>query len=119
MSTPYQVPAEMRDLAEKSVQQARKAFESFMGAVQQGAGKVDEVTNSTSMGVKDMSVKAATYAETNVNAAFDLAEKLVKAKDFQEVLSLQADFLKAQMNSFQAQARELGEAVQKAAAPKK
>ena len=31
---PYEIPAEMRDFAEKSVEQARKAFEGFIGAAQ-------------------------------------------------------------------------------------
>ena len=31
---PYEIPAEMRDFAEKSVEQARKAVEGFFGAAQ-------------------------------------------------------------------------------------
>jgi len=30
----YQIPTEVRDFAEKSVEQARKAFEGFSGAAQ-------------------------------------------------------------------------------------
>jgi hypothetical protein len=30
----YEVPAEMRDFAEKSVEQARKAMDGFIGAAQ-------------------------------------------------------------------------------------
>lgn len=115
MTTPYQVPAEMRDLAEKSVKQARQAFEGFMGAVQQGAGKADETVFSAGTGLRDASQKAVSYAENNVKAAFDLAEKLCQAKDFQEVVALQTEFVKSQMGAFQAQAREFGETVQNAA----
>lgn len=115
MTTPYQVPAEMRDLAEKSVKQARQAFEGFMGAVHQGAGKADETVFSAGAGLRDASQKAVSYAENNVRAAFDLAEKLCQAKDFQEVVALQTEFVKSQMGAFQAQAREFGETVQNAA----
>jgi len=115
MNNPYQVPAEMRDLAEKSVKQAREAFEGFMGAVQSGAGKFNESASTASSGFQTVSGQAVSFAESNVKAAFDLAEKLCHAKDVQDVVALQSEFLKTQMNAFQTQAQALGEAVQKAA----
>jgi hypothetical protein len=36
----YEVPGEMRDFAEKSVDQARKAFDSFIGAARRTADTV-------------------------------------------------------------------------------
>ena len=48
------------------------------------------------------------FAESNVKAALDLAQKLVHAKDVQEVLALQSDYVRAQMAAIQEQARELG-----------
>jgi phasin len=114
-----EVPAEMREFAERSVAQARKAFEGFMGAVQKTTGAVQSATSLGQNGAHDVSEKAVSFAESNVNAAFDLAEKIVKAKDVQEVLSLQAEYLKHQMDAIQQQTRELGDAVQKAAGVKK
>ena len=112
-----QIPAEMREFAERSVVQARKAFEGFMGAVQKTTETMENA--AVAPGMKDVGSKAVTFAQTNVNAAFDLAEKLVHAKDIQEVLSLQAEYLKQQMEAVQTQAREMGDAVQKAAGVKK
>lgn len=114
--TPPQIPTEMRELAERSVVQARKAFEGFMGAVQKTAGSMEHPAGA---GVKEFGSKAVSFAETNVNAAFDLAEKLVHAKDLQEVLSLQAEYLKQQMETVQHQAREMGDVMQKATGVKK
>ena len=119
MTVPYEIPAEMRDFAERSVAQARKAFEGFMGAVQKTTTALEPTANPALGGAKDMSTKAVTFAESNVNAAFDLAEKLVHAKDIQEVLKLQSDYLKAQMETIQTQANDLGVAVQKASGIKK
>lgn len=116
---PPEVPAEMREFAERSVAQARKAFEGFMGAVHKTSGAVQSAASLGQTGAKDVGEKAVSFAESNVNAAFDLAEKLVKAKDAQEVLSLQAEYLKQQMDAIQQQTRELGDAVQKAAGVKK
>lgn len=116
-----QIPAEMRDFAERSVIQARKAFEGFMGAVYKTSANTEAAADAGAQeaGVKDLGAKAVAFAESNVNAAFDLAEKLVHAKDVQEVLSLQAEYLKSQIEAVQQQAREMGEAVQKAAGVKK
>lgn len=110
----YQIPNEVRDFAEKSVEQARKAFEGFAGAAQKAIGSVDTTTSSIHTGAKDVSVKALGYAEVNVNAAFDLAQKLLHAKDPQEVLQLQAEYLKNQVATIQEQAKELGAVLQKA-----
>lgn len=118
MSTPsYDIPPEMRDFAERSVAQARKAFETFMGAVQKTtAGTIEALPANPA---KDMTAKAVTFAETSVTSAFDLADRLVHAKDVQEVMAIQADYLKAQMAAIEAQMKELGEAVQKASGVKK
>ena len=79
--TQYEIPTEMRDFAEKSVEQARKAFEGFMGAAHKAVGAVEGTSVSASSNVKSVGEKAISYAETNVNAAFELAQKLVRAKD--------------------------------------
>jgi phasin len=104
----YEVPSEMRDFAEKSVEQARKAFEGFMGAAQKAAGAMDAAPFPVPAQMKDLGAKAMTFAETNVKAAFDLAQKLVHARDMQEVLALQSEYVRAQMSSIQEQAKELG-----------
>jgi hypothetical protein len=60
--------------------------------------------------------KALSFAESNVNAAFDLAQKLVRAKDVNEVLALQSEFAKSQMAAMQTQAKKLGAVAQDAIA---
>ncbi len=112
----YQIPTEVRDFAEKSVEQARKAFEGFSGAAHKAMSTLDSAP--LPIPGKDVGTKALGYAEANVKAAFDLAQKLVHARDVQEVFTLQSDFLKSQFDAFQEQTRELGAAIQKVATPK-
>ena len=112
----YQVPNEVRDFAEKSVEQARKAFEGFAGAAQKALSSASDLPMAPS-GAKDVSVKAMSFAEANVNAAFDLAQKLVHAKDPQEVFQLQSEFVKTQLAAIQDQTKELSAAFQKLATP--
>jgi phasin len=114
MANPYDIPTEMRDFADRSVSQARKAFETFMGAIRKTTGTVDGATSTAQVTAKDVTGKAVAFAEKNVSAAFDLAEKLVHAKDVQEVMQLQAEYLRTQLEAIQTQAKELGETMQKA-----
>lgn len=101
---PQEIPSQIRELAEKNVDQAREAFLGFIGAAQNATGATDALPSSA----KDAMVKAMSFAETNVNAAFDFAQKLVRAKDIREVLELQTEFAKAQLAVMQTQATELG-----------
>jgi len=116
-TAPFEVPNELRDFAERSVEQARKAFEGFVSVAQKAAGTVDEAAQTTQSNVKTIGAQVFGFAEQNVNAAFDLAHKLVQAKDPQEALTLQSEFLKTQLSSLQAQAKEIGALLQKSATP--
>ena len=113
---PYEVPTEMREFAEKSVEQARKAVEGFMGAAHKSVTAAEDATHTAQASARDFGSKTLGYAEANIAAAFDLAQKLVRAKDLQEAMSIQAEFARAQMANLQEQAKEIGGMVQKAAA---
>jgi len=116
-NAPFEIPNELRDFAERSVDQARKAFEGFVTVAQKAAGTVDEAAASTQSSVKSVGAQVLGFAEQNVNAAFDLAHKLVKAKDPQEAIAVQSEFLKTQLANLQAQAKEIGALIQKSATP--
>ena len=113
-NAPFEIPNELRDFAERSVDQARKAFEGFVTVAQKAAGTVDDATATMQTSVKSVGAQVLGFAEQNVNAAFDLAHKLVQAKDPQEAFALQSEFLKTQLSSLQAQAKEIGMLIQKA-----
>src|SRR5208282_1200557 len=113
-NTPFEIPNELRDFAERSVEQARKAFEGFVSVAQKAVGTVDDAAETTQSNVKSVGTQVFGFAEQNVNAAFDLAHKLVQAKDPQEAFTLQSEFLKTQLSSLQAQAKEIGALLQKA-----
>lgn len=113
---PYEVPTEMREFAERSVEQARKAFDGFIGAAQKAVDSAHGSAESARVSTQDATMKAIAYAESNVAAAFDFAQKLVKSKDLTEVMQHQSDFLKSQVAAFQDQLKDLGTAAQDVAA---
>lgn len=107
---PFQIPPEMRAFAEKSVEQARQAFDGFMSAAHRTVSTLEEQTTAARNGVRDVRAKAIGFAEQNIASSFDFAQKLVRAKDVKEMLELQGSYVKAQMQVLAQQARELGEA---------
>jgi phasin len=104
----FEIPPEMRNLAEKSVAQAKQAFDGFLSAAQQAISRVEGQTAAAHAGAADMSRKAMAFAGQNMAASFAFAQKLAHARDVEEVMRLQADFAKAQMQAFTEQAKELG-----------
>jgi phasin len=114
---PFEVPNELRDFAERSVDQARKAFEGFVSVAQEAAGTVEGAATTTENSVKSVGAQVLGFAEQNVNAAFSLAQKLVQAKDPQEAFALQSEYLKTQLAALQAQAKEFGALLQKTTTP--
>jgi len=108
----YEVPAEMRDFAEKSVEQARKAIDGFLGAAQKTADTFEGSATTVQASAKDMTRKTFTYAEQNISAAFDLAQKMVRAKDMQEAMQIQAEFVRSQFEAMQTQMKEFGSLAQ-------
>jgi len=109
------VPTQMRQFAEQSVEQAKKAVDGFLSAAHKTAVTLENQTSTAQSGAKDMSQKVMGFAEQNINNSFEFAQKLVRAKDIQEVMALQQEFLKSQMQAMQAQAKDLGAAATKAA----
>jgi phasin len=113
----YEVPAEMRDFAEKSVEQARKAIDGFMGAARKTADTFEGSATTVQASAKDMTQRTFSLAEQNITAAFDMAQRLVQAKDMQEVMRIQAEFVRAQFEAMQSQMKEIGSFAQNAMKP--
>jgi phasin len=111
----FEIPKEMRSMAEASFDQARKAFEKFVATAQQTAGSIEERGATVRAGAKDINARAITYAEKNVQASLDYAQALLHAKDLTEVMRLHGDYVQAQMRSLAEQASEMGQIVGRAA----
>ena len=82
------------------------------------AGTVDCAGNEAQAGSEDASSQVLGFAERNVNAALDLAQKQVHVKDAQEALALEREFLKTQFDALQNEAQEIGKLLPTSAADK-
>ena len=111
----FDVPTQMRQFAEQSVEQAKKAVDGFLTAAQKTATALETQANTAQSGAKDVREKVMSFAEQNIANSFEFAQKLVRAKDLQDMLAIQQEFVRAQMQSMQEQAKDLGSAATKAA----
>ena len=71
----FEIPKEMRSMAEASFDQARKTFENFLASAQQTAAKIEGQGATVRAGAKDISAKAVAYAEKNVAGLAGLCRK--------------------------------------------
>ena len=110
----FEIPNEMRAVAERSVEQAKAAIQQFLQAAQEAVSTLEERVTASQLGALDISKKAMSFAERNVLSAFEFAQKVVQTKDTQELVRMQTEFVQSQMQALSEQVKDLGE-VSKAA----
>ena len=115
MRDSFEIPKEMRSMAEASFEQARKTFEKFLANAQATAGSLEERNAMVRAGAKDIGAKAVSFAEKNVQASLDYAQSLTHARDLTEVMKLHSEYVQGQMRSIAEQASEMGQIVSRAA----
>ena len=111
----FEIPKDMRSMADASFDQARKTFEKFLAGAHATAGSLEERGDTVRAGAKDVTAKAMAYAEKNVQASLDYAQSLLHAKDLPEVMRLHSEYVQAQMRALAEQASEMGQIVSRAA----
>ncbi len=109
----YDVPPQMREMAERSVSEAKKAFDGFIQATHKAVGAAEGTATAAQAGTKDLNAKAVAFAEANVAAAFTFASKMIAAKDMQSLVALQTEFMQSQMKTLAEQSQSLGAAATK------
>jgi phasin len=106
----FEMPTEMHAFAERSVEQARRAFDTFISAAHGTASALEGRAAAVRKGSEDLRQRAMAFAEQNVASSFDFAQKLVHARDLPEFIHVQSEYMRSQMQVLAEQARELGEA---------
>jgi phasin len=102
-----EIPTEMRDFAEKSVEQARSAVSTFIQTARKATDTVQTSTKTAELPASVAFSRGLDFTEQNVTAAFELAQKLVRARDVQEAMQLQSEYVRTQFAAMQSQAKEL------------
>src|SRR5260221_13604244 len=90
MSAPklaMEVPPQVRDFAVKSVDQAERAISSFLESASKSVAMVPSPMN-------DVGQQALAVTEKNLKPSFEHARKLMNAKNINEEMQLQTEFLR-------------------------
>lgn len=103
----FEFPPEMRDFAEKNVEQARVAYGQFMEFMSQAMNAWSSTGVPESENFRALQERAIAFAKENAERSFTLASDLAKAKDMQEVVTLQSRYVQTQMQTFGIQAQQL------------
>jgi phasin len=109
MSEPkFEIPAELRNMAERTIEQAEKVFDMLFEAANKSMAPF------THPGA-EISKKALSLTEQNMRSAFDHARKLAQATDLQEAMQIQSEFLKSQITNAGEQMKQIAEGTMSAA----
>lgn len=111
----FEIPKNLQNMAEASLDQARKAFEAFLQTAQRTATAFEGQASAAKVSVQELGGKVMSYAEKNMQASLDHAQNLMKAKDVTEALKIHTQFVQDQMRALAEQASEMGQAVAKVA----
>ena len=91
----------------RTMEQTRGALENYFGFVQ-------KAMSSFPLGGTEFGEKLPSYAETNIAATNEYVRKLSEAKELQEVVRIQTEFVQAQFSAFGEQTKSLAETFTKA-----
>jgi phasin family protein len=113
--SPFEIPAELRELTEKNIEQARAAYEHFMDFLTQSMNAWSgAASDSKSSGFEGLQNRAVEVAKENAERSFTLAKEVARAKDIQEILALQSKFAQTQMQTYTHQVQELSQLMSEA-----
>jgi phasin len=117
-----EVPEAIRDLMKMSIEQAKRAFETFAATSEKTWKSLETSSQSARSGIKSLNEKISDIMRSNAEANFALALKLAESKDVVQAMELQSDHARKQMDAFAKQLeeiRDLATQVSQDAAPPK
>jgi phasin len=110
-----EVPASVRDFAEKGAAQAKETYTKIKAATDEASNAFETTYSTATKGVSTLGLKVLENARSNTNVSFDHAIALFGVKTFSDAIELNTAFLRKQVETFSAQAKEFGELAQKVA----
>ena len=99
---------------------ATETAEQIAARTQEAMGNyfswLQNAMSASPWGNTELTKKLLSYATENTSSALGFVQKLSQAKNFDDVVRIQSDFMTAQLGSFNEQAKNLGEIYTRTAA---
>ncbi len=108
-----EVPAAFREMAEKSVSQAKDNWEKMKAATEEATDMIETSYSTASKGATDYGLALIDAARTNVNATFDFYSKMMTTKSLSEMVELSTSHARKQFETMSAQGKDLTALAQK------
>ena len=100
-------PEPLRDLMKMSIEQARRAFDTFAASSEKAWTSLETTSQSARVSLHQLNAKIAEITRTNAEANFNLAMRLTECKDVAEAMELQSEHVRNQMDKFVHQLEEM------------
>ena len=110
-----EVPAAFREIAEKSVSQAKENYEKLKVVAEETTDVMEETYATATKGSTEYGLKVIEAARLNTNAAFDFFSHLINVKSLSEAVELSTAHARKQFETVTEQSKELTSIVQKVA----
>jgi phasin len=94
----------VREVAEKSVDQTRVAYEHSKNALEAAVDTMARSFDALGQGTAALNRKVIEIAQENVSSGFDLAKSLATARTLAEMVELRATYWRKQLSALAAQA---------------
>ncbi len=104
-----ELPDSIRSIMKSSIEQARKAFDSFVSSSENMLHGIDTSSNPVADSLKNLNEKVAAFTKQNAEANFNLAMRLADARQLSDIVELQNAHMREQMETFSRQLEELRE----------
>ena len=114
-TTPFEIPDHVREAADKSVAEAKKAFNDFIDATHKAVANAEASARTLGEGAADVNRQALAHVEENIAASFDVAHRLALARSVEEMAVIQQEFIQRQTKKLADQGKTLGEMMGRAA----
>ncbi|MCL4767219.1 MAG: phasin family protein [Hyphomicrobiaceae bacterium] len=103
-----EIPEPVRHMAERNVEQARTAYGQFMEMARQAQSLMSRSSGAMAESVAEIQARTLRFAEQNMEAGFQFASELARARDLKEYVEIQSRHAQRQMQTYAQQAQELG-----------
>jgi phasin len=110
-----EVPAAFREIAEKSVSQAKESYEKMKAATEEATEVLEESYTTATKGSTEYGLKLLDAARLNTNAAFDFFAQFIAVKSLSEAVELSSAHARKQFEVVTEQTKDLTSIAQKVA----
>ncbi|MDI1346150.1 MAG: phasin family protein [Pseudolabrys sp.] len=99
----------LQELAIGNLHQMQNAVNEAISAARKNAALIEWSASAAQSEARQVWLKALGFAEQNAASSFEFAQNIAKVTNLHELLGMQADFAKSQMQALANQATDLGE----------